>query len=307
MRKEGGISKKKLLGIIACIIGVIVIIIATSNEPTPLYTLTTSISPSGSGSVSPSGGRYESGAQVTLMAVPATNYKFDYWSGNASGTAPNVSIAVVSNMSVTANFKTISAVSVYYEVTASNGTGYLSVRMEGPQNSYSITLLDPKGESVGYGFVSSDDMITNHKTVAVSMTGTGVTNPVPGEYQLTVRESLTDRTVFEARPVFGGPAVSITKVGFVTDCHKYLPSYIWGVHVDVHNSGDLPVVADEMRLLAAGREADYVIYEPLPHGKTKLFALWDFFFLDCGTHPITVEIYSEGMKLASYATEVTIK
>ena len=37
------------------------------------------------GSVSPSGGEYESGLQITLTATPASGYTFDYWDGAASG------------------------------------------------------------------------------------------------------------------------------------------------------------------------------------------------------------------------------
>jgi uncharacterized repeat protein (TIGR02543 family) len=73
---------------------------------TQTYTLTTNIIPSGAGSVSPSGGVYESGVQVTLKASPASGYTFDHWSGNASGTTSGITITMDSDKSVTANFKT---------------------------------------------------------------------------------------------------------------------------------------------------------------------------------------------------------
>jgi len=52
------------------------------------YTLTTSVSPPGSGSVtlSPSGGIYPPGTVVTLTAYPYPGCNFDYWGGYASGT-----------------------------------------------------------------------------------------------------------------------------------------------------------------------------------------------------------------------------
>jgi len=68
------------------------------------YTLTTSISPSGAGSVSPSGGEYDDGAQVSLSATANSGYVFDYWSGSASGTGPNISITMDSDKNVIANF-----------------------------------------------------------------------------------------------------------------------------------------------------------------------------------------------------------
>ena len=104
-------SKKKPAGfIVACIIGVIVlVVIATSCEPI-LYTLAINISPSGAGSVSPSGGEYESGMQVTLTATPASGYTFDYWSGSASGTTSTITITMDLDKSLTAHFETISTV-----------------------------------------------------------------------------------------------------------------------------------------------------------------------------------------------------
>jgi hypothetical protein len=46
---------------------------------TTTYTLSVSISPTGAGSVYPTGGEYESGLQVTLTATPASGYAFDCW------------------------------------------------------------------------------------------------------------------------------------------------------------------------------------------------------------------------------------
>ena len=77
-------SKKKLAGIIGgCIIAIIVI--AAIAIPTPTYTLSVSSNPPQAGSVSPSGGEYESGLQITLTATLASGYTFDYWDGAASG------------------------------------------------------------------------------------------------------------------------------------------------------------------------------------------------------------------------------
>ena len=280
---------------------------ANFKSTTQIYTLTTNINPSGGGFISPSGGEYESGEQVTLTASPASGYTFDHWSGSASGATYTITLTMDSDKSITANFKTISTVSVDYEVIALYGTGYLSVKVEGPQKSYDIILFDPEGESVGYGFISSDDMITGHKTVEVSMTGTGVRNPISGEYWLIVKEWPMDKRVFEAKPVFQGPDVSITNVQFETDYSDYFGGDINKVIAQVHNGGDLPVLADEMKLLVAGEQEDSTIYESLPHGETTVIEDWVFISgLEKGTYSVTVEIYSEGVKLASYETQVEI-
>jgi hypothetical protein len=74
---------------------------------TPTYSLSVNVSPSGSGSVSPPGGKYESGLQVTLTATPASGYTFDYWDGAASSSSPTTTIIINSNKNTTAHFKIV--------------------------------------------------------------------------------------------------------------------------------------------------------------------------------------------------------
>lgn len=69
------------------------------------YALTATVSPAGSGTVGPIGGTYACGQSVTIAATPAAGFDFDYWSGDASGTATFATITMQANRSVTANFK----------------------------------------------------------------------------------------------------------------------------------------------------------------------------------------------------------
>jgi predicted nucleic acid-binding Zn ribbon protein len=106
-QKVKRMSKKKIAGIIVgSIIGLIIIIaiIAAIVTSTGTYTLSVNANPSGAGSVSPSGGEYKSGVQLTLTASPASGYTFDYWSGAASGTTSTIVITMDSDKDVTANF-----------------------------------------------------------------------------------------------------------------------------------------------------------------------------------------------------------
>jgi len=73
---------------------------------TRICTLTTSVSPVGGGTISPSSGSFNSGTQVTLTATPASDYyEFVYWSGDASGTSQTITITMDANKNVIANFK----------------------------------------------------------------------------------------------------------------------------------------------------------------------------------------------------------
>lgn len=69
------------------------------------YTLSTSVSPSGGGTVSPTGNNnYNSGTTVNVTASANSNYDFDFWSGACSGSG-GCSVYMDNNKSVTGNFK----------------------------------------------------------------------------------------------------------------------------------------------------------------------------------------------------------
>jgi hypothetical protein len=68
------------------------------------YALTTSVSPSGGGEVSPASGIYDAGSTVTLVATPSADYEFVSWSGDASGVSPVITVTMDSDKEVTASF-----------------------------------------------------------------------------------------------------------------------------------------------------------------------------------------------------------
>jgi len=76
----------------------------TNNPPQTYYSLSTWVSPSGGGSVSPSAGTYASGTLITLTAVAASGYRFVSWSGDASGASTMTTITMNSNKHVIATF-----------------------------------------------------------------------------------------------------------------------------------------------------------------------------------------------------------
>jgi len=130
-----GTNKKKLTGIIvACIIAIIAAVVLVRGRPwegtlsTETYVLTTVVTPSGAGSVSPASGEYESGAQVTLTATSATGYLFDHWSGGTSDTTSTTTITMDSGKSLTAHFKTVSMVPevLFSDDFSDDGSGWLA-------------------------------------------------------------------------------------------------------------------------------------------------------------------------------------
>ncbi len=79
----------------------------TANFSIVRYTLEISVSPPEGGTVSTGNGVYQPGSPVDLIATPSPGYEFLGWSGDVSGTSPEVNLTMDSNKSVTANFDTI--------------------------------------------------------------------------------------------------------------------------------------------------------------------------------------------------------
>ena len=73
---------------------------------TPIYTLTTNTTGSGSVTVEPDKAFYDSLEVITITAVPDADYEFDSWSGDASGSDNPLTITMDDFKSITALFTT---------------------------------------------------------------------------------------------------------------------------------------------------------------------------------------------------------
>ena len=141
-------SRRKKAGIaVGCVIAIIIMVVIATYTPT--YTLSVVVSPSEAGSVSPAGGQYKSGEQVSLTASPASGYIFDHWSGDSSGITSTIPITMDSDKSVTASFMT-----QHYLTVTSTGGGSVSAPGEGLFPDYdagTVVELVAKAEE-GYRF-----------------------------------------------------------------------------------------------------------------------------------------------------------
>jgi len=81
-------------------------ILTVGGTATSGFTLTTVISPANAGTVtrSPNSDSYASGTSVTLTAAAKSGYKFDGWSGSASGTTNPLSVTMNADKTITAKF-----------------------------------------------------------------------------------------------------------------------------------------------------------------------------------------------------------
>ncbi len=119
----------------------------------PCYTLTTSVSPGGSGSVTPTpasncpGGKYTSGTVVTLTANANPGWTFNNWSGNASGSANPTSITMDADKSVTANNNNVApVVTATGGVINENGVATVSGTITDPGTQDTFTVVIDWGE-----------------------------------------------------------------------------------------------------------------------------------------------------------------
>ena len=78
--------------------------LASCTSTTP-HQLSTSVAPTGGGSINPSGGSFQ--GKVTLVATPANYYVFSGWGGDISGSTDPVTISMDSDKNVVASFKKI--------------------------------------------------------------------------------------------------------------------------------------------------------------------------------------------------------
>ena len=186
------------------------------------YTLTTSVSPSGGGTISPScptGCSYSSGSQVTLTATPASGYRFSGFSGSVGSSSNPLTVTLNSSMSVTANFTPVltTTVSPSGDGTVSpscpSGCSYSS------GSQVTITATPVSGYQFS-GFTGTVNSSSNPLTVTVTSGTTETANftPVATNYQLTTSVSPSgEGTVSPSCPrgcsYSSGTQVTITATG----------------------------------------------------------------------------------------------
>ena len=113
------------------------------------YTLTTSVSGSGTVSNNLTGPVFLSGTTVKLTATPAVGYKFTGWSGDFTGTTNPVTITMNANKTITANFTSTVGIESISENNAEiypNPVTNNMITINGLQGQAQIKLIDVNGK-----------------------------------------------------------------------------------------------------------------------------------------------------------------
>jgi uncharacterized repeat protein (TIGR02543 family) len=146
--------------------------------PPITYTLTVNVNPSSGGSVTknPNATTYLSGTTVALTAVPASGYKFDNWTGDASGTSTSASVLMVANRTVNANFSQLPCYTLTTTIAPSGGGSVVANPTpncnSGTQYSSGTVVTLTETPSSGYTFNAwSGDASGSTNATTVIMSG----------------------------------------------------------------------------------------------------------------------------------------
>jgi uncharacterized repeat protein (TIGR02543 family) len=141
--------------------------------------LTVTVAGSGTVNRNPTNTVVPQGAVVTLTAVPATNWVFDFWSGDASGTANPINVVMDRDKTITANFSELPTYSLTVNVL---GEGAVTPQSGTYPSNTSVTLIATPAEGwVFSGWTGS---------------ATGNANPL----SITMTENKTITALFLQRP-----------------------------------------------------------------------------------------------------------
>lgn len=135
----------------ASMLGLCLLLLAA--KCTKEYSLDISVQPANSGTVnvSPGGGEYEEGTEVSLSPVPSSGYRFDSWSGSDASSVNNDRIVMSKDMMLTANFV------LQHMIRLKTGTGL---------NPGGEILFVALSENVNYFDLTSDQKFNYDKTQA---------------------------------------------------------------------------------------------------------------------------------------------
>jgi hypothetical protein len=135
----------------------------TANfETIPIVSHDLTIGVIGQGTINPSIGthKYDNGTQVTITASPASGWKFDHWSGDASGASATIVMTMDSDKDITAYFEeepppVTQKITITYSsmTTTQIGTGYFPDKPD-PGNVFLV--LDMTIKNQGYDSFSTN-------------------------------------------------------------------------------------------------------------------------------------------------------
>jgi uncharacterized repeat protein (TIGR02543 family) len=214
------------------------------------YTLTANTNGSGSVSLNPPGGVYNSGATVELTATPAAGFQFSGWSGSLTGTTNPATITMDGNKSVTATFTAIPPTQYTLTVTTS-GSGSVSLNPPGGVYNSGATVELTATPAAGFQFSGwSGNLTGTTNPAAITMDGnksvTATFTAVGGGGQITYEETQTGSSV-------GSASVATSTSLTAANGHLYLAAISFKSNVGVSSVSGLGLTWTRVKAQCAGR------------------------------------------------------
>lgn len=188
------------------------------------------------------------------------------------------------------------------------GTAYLKVKVEGKAKDLKVMLSDPEGSTIDFTLISKDDLIDGIEAVKVAMSRCGET-PKPGTYTLIIKQYFPEKVLYKEELTFSGAKVSVLDVEFETTFFEYANTYnISSLKLLITNNGDLPAIIDKIVIVIDDKESEIpFFFEDIPPKENKVIIEKPFLsFLDSGTYPVTIKLYSGQIELTSYETQIEL-
>ena len=168
--------------------------LATAVGDASGYTLVTSVSPAGTGEITPANGLFLPGTKVTLTATPNSGYAFTGWGGACSGTAETCEVVMDNDKTVAASFTAVptaltNGVAVSNLSDAIDNLKHFYIDVPSGVTSLTITTSGGTGDADLYTRLDSLPT-TSSFDCAPALDGNAETctflNPVTGRYYATL-------------------------------------------------------------------------------------------------------------------------
>ncbi|GEM_PF-752964 len=170
------------------------------------YLLSANTTGSGSVSLNPPGGVYNSGTVVTVTASPAAGFQFSGWSGHLTGSTNPATITMNANKSVTATFTAVSP-SQFMLTTSTAGSGSVSLNPPGGVYNSGTVVTLTASPATGFQFSGWSGTLSGstnpatismnaNKSVAATFTATGANSNA----NLAKGKSVTASSTYSGKP-----------------------------------------------------------------------------------------------------------
>ncbi|PWN07632.1 InlB B-repeat-containing protein [Rhodohalobacter mucosus] len=182
------------------------------NPPeTTTYTLSTSVSPQGGGSVTPSSGTFDEGTNVSVEATANEGWIFDSWSGDIQSTDNPLNFSITSNTTLTANFTDISS-SYIVDIAATNGPDQIDLRIGQQQTPESVEAppVPPPGAFYVWLFREGENYFTDIRSRTLTQVSWQINLESGDESNLITLEWATDVVQADGTLVLTDQAGSFT-------------------------------------------------------------------------------------------------